>query len=420
MLLRILGSAFWIVLLVSAVKISAPLRESTSSGNATIASYLSGPQQAITALDPSKRLRLYDPIFYQNQDGSWRQVGYVKAKSASDSGNRIVLSWYARDVPESECELIQYHDSGSLQTVVTTMFPAEKRQQIQQRIAAAMAQHGEELTRAFVPLVRQSLQESIPIIEAGFRQSVRSHRDEIDALADQWNQEIVEQRLLPMARREIMPIVRRHGQPVAEEIGMELWDRASLWRFGWRALYDKTPFTRRNLVRQEWERFTEEEAIPVFESHLDDVVVAVQRTLQDVSANRRVRAEVSKVADELVQDPQTRQLVRIILKETLLDNEELRTVWTNVWSSPRAQRALNLAGDRLEPIVRKIGDDLFGSEDLGIDPNFARVLRSQILRKDRRWIVANRTGNSSERIELATTTMQYPIIYLADRAAETP
>ncbi len=79
-----------------------------------------------------------------------------------------------------------------------------------------------------------------------------------------------------------------------------------------------------------------------------------------------------------------------------------------------------MAGDRIEPVVRKIGDDLFGSEDLGIDPNFARVLRSQILRKDRRWIVARRTGVSSERIELAKGTMPYPIIYLADRAAETP
>ncbi len=206
------------------------------------------------------------------------------------------------------------------------MFPPEKQQQIQKRIADAMTRHGEELARVFVPLVRQSLQESIPVIEAGFRQSVRRHRDEIDALADQWNQDIVEKRLLPLARREIMPIVRKHGQPVAEEIGMELWDRASLWRFGWRALYDKTPFTRRNLVRQEWERFTEQEAIPVFESHLDDVVVAVQRTLRDVSVNRGVRAEISKVADELAQDPKTRQLVRIVLKETLVDNENLRSV----------------------------------------------------------------------------------------------
>ena len=80
---------------------------------------------------------------------------------------------------------------------------------------------GEELSNAFVPLVQDSLKRSLPIIEAEFRLSVKRHRSEIEALGDCWNDEVVSQRLVPLARREIVPIVRKHGQPTAEEIGRE-------------------------------------------------------------------------------------------------------------------------------------------------------------------------------------------------------
>ena len=73
-----------------------------------------------------------------------------------------------------------------------------------------------------------------------------------------------------------------------------------------------------------------------------------------------------------------------------------------------------MAGDRLEPVVRSIGDELFGSEDAGINPDFARVLRSQILGKDRQWIVAWHTGSeSSGRIETSGKHMPYPVVYEA-------
>ena len=410
---RILGLLFWIALIYSAIQLSEPLRTAASTEDLTVTNYLSGAAEKIVREDPFGYLQVYDPVFVQSLDGNWRQVGHVASKRSADKVHSVRMSWYSADVPADECQLYQYHDPGSLQNVVATMLPLDKRQQIQDRISAAMQQHGEELTRAFVPLVRDSLKQSIPIVEAEFRNSVKRHRSEIDALADKWNREVVDERLIPLARREIMPIVRKHGEPVAEEIGRELWDRASLWRFGWRALYDKTPLPRRNLLEREWERFAEQEAVPVMEAHMDDIVVAIQRSLRDVSANRAVRAEIADVANHVVEDRETRQLVRKILQETLVDNDKLREAWTEIWSSQRARVALDLAGDRLEPVVRKIGDDLFGSREQGINPDFARVLRQQILGKDRRWIVAVQGGNNNGRIELADSVMPYPIVYLA-------
>ena len=213
-----------------------------------------------------------------------------------------------------------------------------------------------------------------------------------------------------------MPIVRDHGEPVAEQIGRELWDRASIWRFGWRAVYDKSPLPRKDLVQDEWTRFVDDEAVPVFESHMDDIVLTVQRIISDVAANESVRSELAQVAGGIASDPKARQLVRDILKETLVDNQRLQEVWGSVWTSEKAERALDLAGDRLEPVVRQIGDDLFGSQEEGINPDFARVLRNQILRKDRRWIVLQPTPSAPapSTITVSTDSMPYPIVYMAN------
>lgn len=415
-LLRGLGVVFWIVVVAGcyAATHSASRGDSKASG-VSIVSYFAGPVAEIDAVDPSGRLQIHDPVFYQRNDGTWSQVGYVE----SSSGDQVKLSWYGRDVSPEECRLIQHHSSGRLEEVVATMLPPEKRLQIQQRLAAVMSAHGDELSDAFVPLVQASLRRSIPVIEEEFRAAVDRHRAEIDALGRQWNDEVVGQRLIPLARREIVPIVRAHGEPTAEQIGRELWDRASLWRFGWRAVYDKSPLPRKDLLQEEWDRFVDEEAVPVFERRMDDIVVSVQNIVTDVAANDAVRRELANVAADISSDPQTRQLVREILKETLVENQRLREVWSSVWSSDEARKALDMAGDRLEPVVREIGDDLFGSEEQGINPNFARVLRNQILRKDRRWVVAHAAANtdvsSPSIIHIARDSMPYPIVYLADR-----
>ena len=413
-LLRGIGILFWIGAVVTGV---VGLRLSSTEANASIsdlASYFLSSRSETSATDLTGRLRVHDPIFMRNDDSVWRQVGHVVAVR-SGNRNNVTLLWYAGSPPEG-CGLVQYRNSGRLENVVATMFPPAKRQLIQQRLSAAMRAHGEELTAAFVPLVQESLRRAVPVIEEEFRLAVARHRPELDELAQQWNDDVVEKRLIPLARREILPIVRHHGEPTAERIGRELWDRASLWRFGWRAMYDKSPLPEKNLVQDEWKRFVDEEAVPVFESHMDDIVLSIQHIVSDVAANDVVRRELTEVAGGIAGDPKARQLVRDIVKEVLVDNERLQVVWGNVWSSDEARRALDLASDRLEPVVRKIGDDLFGSQEQGINPDFARVLRNQILRKDRRWIVATTTSGNrpASSIVYSTESLPYPIVYRAN------
>ena len=253
--------------------------------------------------------------------------------------------------------------------------------------------------------------------------SIKRHRGDIDTLAKRWNDDVVRKRLIPLARQEIMPIVKKHGRPTAEKVGQEIWERASLWRFGWRAVYDRTPLPEQNLLNEEWQRFVQKDVGPVLERNMDDIVAAVQKILVETAANPAVRGELADVASDIAQDPEAQQLVKAILKETLVDNQRLHQVWSDVWKSDEARRAIDLASRRMEPVLRQIGDELFGTQEEGIDPAFALVLRNQIFGKDRRWIIAlpiqDKLDDSEPReIPFSSQWMAYPIVYLAEKDAK--
>ena len=422
---RRLGGIAWLVIVAAGAVVIARL-PTGSAHNAAEAISVSLWRSATTfkAVDVRGDLRAGDSVFAKqfatqsSRDGevSWRQVGHV----VSADPQHLTIAWYDKTAPQSH-RFRAHRQSGSLSEVVATLLPPEKRQRIRTRIEALMNEQGKEIADSLAPLVRQSLERSLPIIETEFRASIKRHRGEIDELTQTWNNQIVQQRLIPLSRTEILPIVRVHWQPEMEAIGRELWDKASLWRFGWRAIYDKSPLPRHDLLREEWDRFVKEEAIPVIESHTDDLVLSLQKTLRDIATNPRVQDELRDVAIHVANDPKAQEILQQVLRETLIESPALRDAWKEVWTSREAQASLQRTGDRLEPVIREIGDDLFGSHETGIDANFARVLRSQILGKDRRWIEAVPAGVPATpsptliKVLPATESMVYPIVSLVER-----
>ncbi|KAA1261706.1 hypothetical protein LF1_42610 [Rubripirellula obstinata] len=417
------GLAGWAIASVGAViGLSRGSDLSLAEFAQTTVQTLFDPAVNVEIKDESSRLRVGDPVFLQTSFDHWTQVGSVQ-KLGSEPGS-ISLAWYD-DQAASGFDFSSHFQSGRLDEVIQTMLPAQQRDRISAKVSLLMKQHGEEMAESILPLLKTSLRQSMPVIELAIQESAARHRGEIDDLANRWNEEVVRETLIPLAREEILPIVRKHAQPVVEDMGRELWDRASLWRFGWRAVYDKSPLPKQDLVQDEWDRFVQEEALPVLESHTDELVDTVQKTVQGIARNSRVRSELGNVASELSSDPAAKQLLATILRETLIDNDSLRDVWQSVWTSDEAKQILDRVGDRVEPMVREIGDELFGTPETGINANFARVLRQQILGKDRRFVIARprqtrQPADSPIVIRRSKASMPYPVVYLANPDSAEP
>jgi len=347
-------------------------------------------------MDRLTLLAVGDPIFIWNEDGSAVQVGEVTRltdasgqslhRHAQAVAGQALLYPYAPPLgPEAHLEY--YATPDSLEWVLETMLPPEKRRQIAAEVSAAFEAHHEEIVRELRPVLEQGLREALAVVEQDLPTVIQRHRPELERLGEKYRGEVVEKRLAPLVRREIWPIVQRRAQPLAQEIGQEVWQRASVWRFGWRYAYDITPLPEKNLVEKEWSRFLREDIMPVLESHTDDFIHLQQQIISDVARNERVRRVVRQSVIEVADDPEVQRLAWRIFREALVDNPRLRETLERRWRSEETQRALTIAAARLEPTVRRIGDMLFGTREEGITPEFARVLRSQILGKDRRWLV---------------------------------
>lgn len=367
-----------------------------------------------------------DPVLMRRVDGKFYQVGLVRnhfsfePKEARTKQASVVVY----DSAAAECAdsfLLEYHSTPtSLEWVVRTMVPPERQQEIAQIIAEDWKVHSAEVATQLQPVVEKSFAHAVNAIEAELPAIIQNHRTEFGQLADRYQAEIIRRQIVPLVRTEILPIVEEEITPVAGELAQELWDRVSLWSFTWRYLYDSSPLPEKNAVKSEFERFLEEEVRPQLESRSDRFVAITQRIISRVSGNERVRSVIRENLRKVSSDPELQSIIWSVVQESIVQNETLKTSLQDYWRSAEVQDALQVANFSFEPTARAIGDTIFGNREAGITPEFSRVLRSQILLKDRRWlvmvpVVANhpqqhdRRSGDKLKIVIANEPMEFPI-----------
>ncbi len=368
------------------------------------------PQDVVLALD--------DPIFMETGDGQFVQVGFVsdvdgtrsrsakKVRSARAVIYRKALSRFSGGV-----ELRWHATPMNLRWVMQMLIPPERRAEIVALVQEEWGRHQRHVIAELKPVVKDGLRRMVLAIEAEVPAILERHREDFQRLGRRFEMDVLQRQLLPLARDEILPVVQEEVQPLAMEIAAVLWDRVSLLSFAWRYLYDVSPLPRRNAVRQEFERFIDEEVVPELESRTDEFVEVTRAVLRRLMNNERVQAGIRDSLVRMAEDRLLQKLVWDMLKEALLENERLHEQ-IDLWLSDRAtQAAMRDASDRMELMVRRIGDLVFGSRQTGVTPEFARVLRSQILSKDRRWLVMVPADGTGDTTIIPVAIAQEPMLY---------
>jgi hypothetical protein len=335
-------------------------------------------------------VRTGDPIFVVDGPDRVRQVGEIAAVGDSGSAAGVQALFYSSAPHLTGTVQLTYHEtSSSLDWVLRTMLPEHKRRQIADQMQASFDQHREEVVGLLRPIAEEAVRDAFSVVEADLNTALRKRNEELEQLGGRYQRELVERQLVPLVRREIWPIVVKHAQPEVDRVGREIWERTSLWRFGWRYAYDVSPLPQRDLAQAEWERLLEQEATPVLENHMEELLRVQERVFRDVARNPQVQDAVRRSVTQVVRDPEVQRLATEVIQEVVLDNPRLRAVLEQHWRSERTQQALRITSARLEPTAVRIGELLLGTPETGVTPEFARVLRNQVLFKDRRWLVVH-------------------------------
>ena len=339
-------------------------------------------------------VRIGDPIFFE-QAGRLVQVGKISQVDSRESQNyQTVATQWARatffsSAPDlhSRDYLTLHETPESMDWVARFLFPPEKRLRIAELVTNVYATHSQEILGDLMPILTGVWSEASLLIRDELLLSLERHQPEFEALGRKYQAEIVEQQLIPLLGEEIWPVVLKHTKPILEVVGKEIWERASIFRFGWRAMYDASPLPSRNLTQAEFSRLVEQDAVPVLQENMPLFMKAQQAILYDIAENARVQMVLTDSLEEIVEDPEMQELILEILKEAILENEPLNQLLKEVWKRPDLQQVLALTDARLEPTVVNIGEEVFGSPYNGVTPEFARILRNKILLKDSRWLI---------------------------------
>ncbi|MBL8819242.1 MAG: hypothetical protein JNL58_24640 [Planctomyces sp.] len=356
--------------------------------------WITGQQTKIAVIAKKPvALAVGDPVFLKQEDGTYRQVGRVRSNSGAPITTHLTKA-ATLEVYDSALssfrdgyEIRYYGAPITLDWVAKTMLPPEKQKLIAQTIADDWKLHQNEIIEKLTPLVEQSVQRSVSIVEAELPRSIERHRADFTKLGDRYKSEIVREQMIPLAQERILPIIQEEVRPLAGDIGRELWNRVSLWSFTWRYLYDASPLPERNVLKQEFDRFLEVEAMPLLEAKTPEFVAVTEKIMNRLSRDPVVNETMRKNFRNVASDPELHRIVWDVIEESIVRNVELREALRAEWKRPEVQQTIEVMSTRFEPTARKIGDLIVGSREKGVTPEFARILRVQILVKDRRWLI---------------------------------
>jgi hypothetical protein len=422
-LLRVVvGLAFWLGLGAAIwLRVAAPTGAEAASRAwaGELLRFWTSPRVTVELRLPAPtEVAVGDPIFTSDGSGALTQVGELVLLTRD--GQALSDTAAASTVPQAmlypiaprlsaDASLTLYTTPDSIVWVVNTLLTTERRDQITQELRLAINAHQDEILATLKPLVEKTLTDAVQVIEQDLPGAIRRRRGELESLGAKYQREIVEKELLPLVKSELWPLVRRRAEPLANEVGREMWERVSVWRFAWRAAYDRSVLLpEKKLVEQEMQRFVKKEAMPILERHTDDFTALLKEVLQEASHNEAVKAGVRRSFAHLASDPELRRFVWDVVDEVMIDNPRLREALERNWTSPEAAAALQFAGERLEPTVRRIAELVFGTFHDGITPEFAQVLRTQILAKDRRWFLLD-AGTPSAGPAVASSPIVLPV-----------
>ncbi len=396
----IAGGLIWVGLIAAIIYLVHSLSNAAPEAIGDLARYASLRRHSIEVESGfSLPLKPGDPIYRDGSDDA-KPIGMVQSSKVQDNGStKLVVVMYANcPVITSEDFFLYREADDSVDWMLRTMFHDKKKEELKGLIQNAVNNNQAELVDAFKPLVVKSLKEAGTLLREDISKAFEKRQPQLAELGQRYQTEVLKKKLLPVFQTEVLPIIQSESEPLVGEISREIWEEVSVFGFGWRYLYDRSPLPKKDLTERKFKQFVDEKAKPIIAAHWDEVLDLQKEISVKVSKNQEVRKALNESVESAANDPALQAFLVDVLRDVLVDNPRLRQAMNKQWNSAEAQQAFAVANAKLDPVIREIGISLFGTPDGGITPEFASVLRRRILYKDSRWLtlkIVDQSGNES-------------------------
>ncbi len=369
-----------------------------------VTEFVLAPRQTIELNFPSPQFLNKSETIFERQGDRFVRIGEIVALQPLTPGE-TVSGWTQRATAElyssaaklkSDDRLTYIPSTESMSWVVASLMTPQRRAKINALLQEAYRDHHQDIAEHFRPIIEETLREASVVIWQDLQRVAPEYDERWRKIGERYRRDLVDGRFVPLLRDEILPIVVGESEPLANQIGEEIWNEASIWRFGWRAMYDVLPLPQRDLTKREFERFVQTHAVPVLERHIDEIIQLQESIFATITKSAKVQNEVAASLQHILKDKEAQTLAVEMLQRVVSNNSRLKQVVADIWNSPKAKETIELANDKLEFTIASIGEELFGNPHTAITPEFSRVLRFKVLHKDCQWLVLERGDGVGE------------------------
>ena len=393
----LLGLAIWCGLILIVGRILTEHRGENAGTLSQLGDYLRGePASAIVQLERRYFVELGDAVFLEGEKTV--QIGEVDAllDDKDDErpeffglSSRVRLELYDPDrvqlFEDATARLVLVPDA--FVWVVETLLTEENVPRIAAEWNDTMLRHRDDIFRLVTPIVRDLLHDVEATVEENLDGFVARHQGELRLLARELQGDLDDRGMAQLFQREVWPLAEARFRPVANRIGKEVWEKVPFWSFSWRIAYQTLPLTANDHFARAWKEFVNKEIRPIIMAHLDEIIAVTRQVGRDAIANKKIQEQMRSTFIRLTSHPRFHALAQVFIQEVFLDNPNFHDRLLTRLKSPEVERVLTAASAHVEPSLRRIADIVFGTREEGITKEFARVLRAQILQKDRRRFV---------------------------------
>jgi hypothetical protein len=408
------GAAIWAFAAWLAAPAVIPPAEGRGKTAEDLTSYFLGRSlPVVLRFDEDVDIAVGDAVYHRGPEGVLSPVGEVRALVAGGSILPAYRAYPGDGVREIRCTIRPGIPGGvtrdargrliavpqGMTWVIRTLLPPEKLKELAVQWNATLYQQRDEIFASLSPAFRRAMKEIEEALARDVPLVLAAHRDELGAIGRRLYSEIIDREFRPLVKTDLWPIIERRSRPTVEALTAELWSEVPLWSVTWRAAFQSLPLTSDRWVAEALERFWRNKAIPILQAHSDDFLLVAQDVIREAAANERVASAFRKSLDLALHDEEVQHIARLIFQGAVLDNPRFHETLKTIWASPEMTRAIEEIAPRLEPMIRRMGAEILGTPEGGITPGFARILRTQILQKDRRWVLIDCPGDSREPLE---------------------
>jgi hypothetical protein len=292
---------------------------------------------------------------------------------------------------DSSTRAVAMKPGRGLAWIIRTLMPPPLRKEFIADLEELWRQEGPGTLEALRDPVVALLGDLSNVLSDSFPVVLAKHRPALERFVNAVKHEIYPEELKPLVDHHLVPALQARLEGVAAQVGTEVWKSIAIGDvlgLLWTGTKEMVGLADEEDIRRDFAVVVRERALPVLQRRGPELLDAAVQGFRDIWSTEPVQQAVDEAAWRILRDERFQSFVQEFLRDWLLHNPPLSARVREALRSQDLRAPIAAVYEVAEPMLEDYLEEMLTRPDReGMDHQLVRVLRSIVLKKDKRYIV---------------------------------